>query len=124
MINGSVNANYEMVIRLQVRGPTGQSQTVEAVLDSGYTGTLTLSPSLIAGLGLSWYMQGSAALANGVIERFDLYRGKVVWDGTALPIVVQALDAPPLLGVKLLVGYELRVQFEVGGSVEIVALPP
>jgi predicted aspartyl protease len=124
MITGTVNANYEMVIRLQVLGPTGQSQTVEAVLDSGFTGALTLSPSLIPGLGLAWHMKGSAVLANGVIERFELYRGTVVWDGTPLPILVQAIDAPPLLGVKLLIGYELRAQFEVGGSVEIVALPP
>ena len=39
----------EARIRLQVQGPRGK-QRIEAVVDTGYTGTLTLPPKLIAKL--------------------------------------------------------------------------
>jgi predicted aspartyl protease len=52
MIPGAVNGNLEATIRLQVRGPGGQEQEVEAVIDTGFNGFLTLSPGLVRRLGL------------------------------------------------------------------------
>lgn len=54
MITGVVNVNREAVIRLVVAGPSGQQQEIEAIVDTGFTGFLTLPPALIAALGLSW----------------------------------------------------------------------
>ena len=52
MIEGVVNSAYEAVIPLSLQGPAGQAQQVEAVIDTGFTGFLTLPPSLVAELGL------------------------------------------------------------------------
>lgn len=38
MITGIVTANREAIIRLMVRGPAGQQQKVEAVIDTGFDG--------------------------------------------------------------------------------------
>ena len=52
MISGWVNAFREAVVRLPVQGARGREQAIEAVLDTGFNGYLTLPPELIAELGL------------------------------------------------------------------------
>ena len=123
MITGIVNARYEMVIKVPVRNSAGQEQEVEAVLDSGFTGSLTLPPMLIATLGLPWRSRSSAILANGNLEQFDIHVATIVWDGMPRPILIQSIDNVPLLGMALLVGYDLRARVTVGGSVQIEAVP-
>ena len=44
MIEGVVNAAYEAVIRLSLRGPSGQAREIDAVIDTGFNGFLTLPP--------------------------------------------------------------------------------
>jgi clan AA aspartic protease len=123
MITGIVNARHEIAIRLPVRRAAGSEQEIEAILDTGFNGALTLPPGLIAGLGLSWRSRSSAILANGSVESFDIYAATVVWDGVPRPILIQAIDTAPLLGMALLVGYDLSARVEVGGSVRIELIP-
>ncbi len=87
------------MIKLPVRNSTGQQQEIEAVLDSGFTGSLTLPPSLIARLGLPWRSRSSAILANGHVEQIDIHVGTIIWDGTSRSILIQALDNVPLVGM-------------------------
>ena len=42
MIFGTVNAEREATLRLRVLDSRGQSQEIEAVVDTGFTGFLTL----------------------------------------------------------------------------------
>ena len=51
MITGVVKSD-EGRIRLKVKGLGRQEQKVEAVIDTGYTASLTLPPALINALGL------------------------------------------------------------------------
>ena len=53
MIEGTVNAAREAVVRLTLQGPTGQEREVEAVIDTGYSGFLTTSLALVSELGLA-----------------------------------------------------------------------
>src|SRR5581483_4920953 len=101
----------------------GQEQEVEALLDTGFTGSLTLPPALIANLGLPWVSREDAILANGTVEQFAIYAATVIWDGLARPILVEAIDATPLLGMTLLIGHDLRARVKIGGLVQIEAIP-
>lgn len=74
MITGVVNANREAIIRLVVTGPGGQRQNTEAIIDTGFTGFLTLPPTRIAALGLSWLSRQSGILADGSVDIFDVVR--------------------------------------------------
>jgi predicted aspartyl protease len=58
MITGVVTSFYQATIRLIVRGPTGQAQEIEAVIDTGFDGVLSLPPADIATLGLPWRRRG------------------------------------------------------------------
>ena len=73
MIQGSVNAAYEAVVRLAVRGPAGQVRQIDAVIDTGFTGFLTVPPALVEELGLLFLTRSQAVLANGSEETFDVY---------------------------------------------------
>jgi hypothetical protein len=57
------------------------------------------------------------------VVQFDIYTATIIWDGVARPIVIQAIDNVPLLGMALLAGHDLRARVAVGGAVEIEAVP-
>ena len=48
---GTVSTDLEAVTEVTVRGPGGEEKRVEAVVDTGYGGTLTLPARLIATSG-------------------------------------------------------------------------
>ena len=62
MIAGVVNDALEATIRLTVRGPSRQEESVEAVMDTGFDGYLTLPPAVIAALELPWRRKARGAL--------------------------------------------------------------
>lgn len=106
---------------MAISGPRGQEQEIEAIVD---TGSLSLSPTMIATLGLPFRRRGRALLADGSETLFDIHQATVVWDGQPRRVSVAAADADPLVGMALLDGYELTVQAVEGGSVSIEALAP
>jgi clan AA aspartic protease len=123
VITGVVNASREATIRLPVRDASGREQAIEGILDTGFNGSLTLPPVLIATLGLPWRTRGLVVLANGAEDQCDIHAATVVWDGTPLRILVEAADTTPLIGMALLYGYDVRMHVVEGGSVTIEALP-
>jgi len=122
MISGAVKSD-EARIRLKVRGRRGREQEVEAVIDSGYTGTLTLPPGLITSLDLRWRSVGRATLADGSTCVFQVFVGKLLWDGKMRHLLVDEADTEPLIGMRLLRGHELKMQVRYRGKVTIEQLP-
>ena len=102
MIAGVVNGNREAIIRLVVTGPTGQQQDTEAIIDTGFTGFLTLPPARVAALELSWRSRQPGILADGSVDIFDVYVASVMWDGQPRNVEVEAADTEPLVGMSLL----------------------
>ena len=68
MISGFMNTSLEAIIRLVVYGMDGQEREVEAVIDTGFTGFLTLPSTLIASLGLAWRGREQGVLGDGNIQ--------------------------------------------------------
>ena len=122
MIVGVVQGR-EPRIRLIVRGFRGRQREIEAVVDTGYTGWLTLPPSVIEALNLRWQTFGRGVLADGSLSLFDVYQAKVVWDGRVRPVFADEFDATPLVGMALLRGCEFKMQVRARGKVTIKRLP-
>jgi clan AA aspartic protease len=122
MITGVVMSD-EGRIRLTVKGLRGREQEVEAVIDTGYTASLTLPPALIVALGLRWRSVDRFTLADGSESMLDVYEAKVVWDGKVRQILVDEADTDPLVGMRLLKGYELKMQVRYRGKVTIKRPP-
>ena len=119
MIQGVVNAAYEAVVRLTVQGPSGDSQEIEAVIDTGFTGFLTLPPTLVTDLGLAYRDRGRAILADGSEAIFDIYDVAVLWDSRLRNTRAVAAGAVPLVGMRLLDRHLLNVEVVDGGRVVI-----
>jgi clan AA aspartic protease len=122
MIAGVVQSN-EGRIRLKVKGLRGREEEIEAVIDTGYTASLTLPPSVIVALGLRWRSVDRVTLADGSECVFDVYEARVVWDGKLRQILIDEADADALVGMRLLRGYDLRMQVRTRGKVTIKRLP-
>jgi clan AA aspartic protease len=110
MMHGIVDQNCEATIRLVVSNSGSQRQLVDAVIDTGFTGFLTLRVLVLSNLSLRPYRREPGTLGDGSTCIFDVYRGFVIWDGEVRPIDINASEASPLVGMSLLYGY--RVQFD------------
>jgi clan AA aspartic protease len=121
MITGIVKSD-EGRIRLKVKGLRGREQEIEAVIDTGYTASLTLPPAVIVALGLRWRSLDRFTLADGSECLLDVYAAKLEWDGKVRTILVEETDAEPLVGMRLLRGHELKMQVRARGAVTITRL--
>jgi clan AA aspartic protease len=123
MIIGIVNTSLEATIPLALLGPAGQQLTIDAVVDTGFSESLTAPPHVIAALGLPYRYRRRSILADGSVVEFDIYRATVIWNGSQRRILVHAADTDPLVGMRLLFRHEVRFQAIVGGMVTVEALP-
>lgn len=119
MIEGVVNAYREAVIALSVRGSTGQTREIEAVIDTGYSGMPTLPPLIVSELDLPFRSSGRATLANGAVEAFSTHEAMVLWDGALREVEVDALGPTPLAGMALFERHRLCLDVSDGGRVTI-----
>lgn len=122
MIVGHVNSRREAIIQLAVLGENNQRQGIKAIIDTGYTGFLTLPSAVIATLELTWFMQEEGFLGDGSMCMFNVFEASVIWDGQVKSIEINGSEADPLVGMSLLEGYDLNIQSLVGGVVTIKAL--
>lgn len=123
MIRGTV-ANHEGSVRLNVFGRADQCESIEAVVDTGYDGWLSLPQSMIHDLELRWLNFGRAVLADGSECGFDVFDGEILWDRRRVQIQIDASDATPLVGMRLLDGFELTMQVRQEGQLTIRRLKP
>ena len=122
MIWGTVSTDREAQVRLRIRGPAGIDATVTVIVDTAFSASLTLPDALIQKLGLVLHSNGTGVLADGASVQFDVYLAEVEWGGVWQPVLVSAVGGKPLLGMRMLVGHELRVTVVPGGAVEISPL--
>jgi clan AA aspartic protease len=123
MIHGTVNYRNEPVVPLRIRGPSGTEVEVDAVIDTAFTGQMTLPPALISALSLTGHSQISTQLADGTVRNLDAYDVEIEWDGAWATVTASEIDCVALLGLGLLSGHELFIEFNPGGVVEIRRLP-
>lgn len=123
MISGVVTANREAVVPVVIRGAHGHNVYVDAVIDTGFTGFLTLPAPLIATLGLAFAGTTRATLGAGSTVSMDVFEATVLWDNHVRSVTVLAATGGALVGMAMLFGYRLTLEGADGGAVHIEALP-
>jgi clan AA aspartic protease len=122
MIYGVVNLRREATLSLVVGNSNGQRQVIDTVIDTGFSGFLSLPSAIITSLGLPWSASDIVTLGDGSETLFDLYTATVIWDGQYREIYIAESETEPLLGMSLLYGYRLQVDTIEGGTVKIEEL--
>ncbi len=119
MISGRVVANQGPVIPIVVRDADGEEHSFAAIVDTGFTGWMTLPRGIISALGLSCDEQTIAILADGTSTVLDTYHVTMIWDNQPKEVLVDELESEPLVGMRLLDGFRLVVDAIDGGPVRI-----
>jgi clan AA aspartic protease len=122
MMQGYVNIGYEAVISLVIKY-NNRLKSINAVIDTGFTGFLSLLQSIIDELELPWSYSDFATLGDGSETLFDVHDATIIWDGQFREIEINSANTDPLLGMKMLRGFRLQVDTVQGGVVTIEALP-
>ncbi|MFM2314306.1 MAG: hypothetical protein RLZZ04_3582 [Cyanobacteriota bacterium] len=120
MMQGRVNQGCEATLAIAVKN-NEITQMVNTVIDTGFSGFLTLPSDMISTLGFSWQGRDAATLGDGTFCTFEVYIGLVIWDGQYREIYINESETVPLIGMQLLRGYDLRIQAIEGGLVTIEA---
>ena len=113
----------EALLSVDVLSQAGASPLrVEAVVDTGFTGHLTLPNAIVGALGLPIIGNAESILADGSLVVEDVCLARVLWHGGERSVRVLVADATPLLGMALMRGSELRVECVGGGEVSVERL--
>jgi clan AA aspartic protease len=119
MMHGVVNQSCEATVPLVISNENRQTRLIDAVIDTGYTGFLSLPSEIINALGLPWTGIDRGTLGDGSEVPFEVYAAKIIWDGEYLDVPVNEAETDPLVGMGLLYGYDLRIRAIEGGGVTI-----
>ena len=113
MVTGIVDEDGQALVPLSMRRTRDSEPTqLQVWVDTAFTGDLALSESLIRQLGLRKATGTWAVYADGTTKRVDAFTGFIEWFGETRKIeVVAGNNATPLLGVCLLLGHRLEVDY-------------
>ncbi len=120
-MEGVVNGRLEAIITVFLLGSAGHAREIDAVVDTGFNGFLTLPPMLVADLALPVVGEGEAVLADGSEAVFDVHSVTVLWDGQPRAVETGAVGGDPLVGMALMEDHDLRIRVCNGGRVLIEA---
>jgi len=118
MISDNV-INLHPMIALPFQLPDGADRNVEFVIDTGFTGFLTLPEQDVTVLRLPFTYFTRAYLADQSEVRMSVHEGMILCNGTGLHVNVLATGERLLLGTGLLKGHELVVQFTDSGRLQL-----
>lgn len=122
MMYGVVNQSCEATVPVAVSNVNRQTRLIDAVIDTGYTGFLSLPSEIIVALNLPWTGIDRGTLGDGSEVTFEIYAATIIWDGQYRNIPVNEAETDPLVGMSLLYGYDLKIRAVEGGIVTIEAL--
>ena len=123
MIGGWISDNRELVMPLRVLDASEHVHRVEAHIDTGFNGYLTLPPGITQLLGLTPSRPVALTMANDETGTFRSYHGMALWQGQRRPIEIVESEGDPLVGTALLWGSLLTAEMTDNGAVAIGPLP-
>jgi clan AA aspartic protease len=120
MITGLVNENLEAVISLSVVKTNNEICEIKTVIDTGYSGYLSLSFKLISELNLNRIGKAQLTLADGTVISSNVYEATILWEGQPRIIQVDSFESSILVGMSLLKNCDFTMRVAVDCPVTII----
>ena len=114
-----MNRRLEPVVSVSILDDHDIAHSFEFILDTGFSGHLTLASDAINRLGLHYSGQRALATADGFTHNVDVFTTSVLLHESWRPAFVIRLDSLPLLGMRSLLGSRLSMNVYAGGRVVV-----
>ena len=127
MISGRVQPHGQTprtgkpIIRVEVANAVTPAAvlSVEFLVDTGFTGYLTLTPTNVRDLELPYTRNRRVRLADGSTRSLAMRVAQVDWDGQMRSVPVFESESQPLLGMAMLWGKRVTIDVWAGGDVTV-----
>ena len=123
MISGKVVELRGVIVPTAIYDADGVKHEFEAIVDTGFSGWLTLPTETITAMGLPWRAQHKGILADGKEVVYRSYEAELVWDGRTMTVRVSGVGSEPMVGMRLMLGYRILIEDIDGGAVTIERMP-
>lgn len=117
-----VAGNMYPTVSVTVTGDKGIRSRIEATLDTGFTGSLSLPLGLIEQLDLGYIRDRAVTLADGSQRDAAIYRGSVMLAGEWRDIEIHCSGHVALLGMRLMYGANISFDAVPDGDIEYRSL--
>ncbi|BAY65459.1 hypothetical protein NIES22_55650 [Calothrix brevissima NIES-22] len=111
------------VVPVIFRLPGQPDFSLNFTVDTGFNGYLTLPPQAVSAMNLPVYSSTPIKLADGSEGFSAIHLATVVWDDVEKVVLILAAGYKPLLGVAMMEGYHLEIDFEDNGLVSLEKIP-
>ena len=122
MIRGRVGPGRRAFVEIVLTGNQGQSLSIDAILDTGFEGYITLPPDVVSSISLATLAPSTYELADGQSVQFNTYLAMVSWHDRPRMVLALESNGVPLLGAAMLWGSRVTLDMEDGGGVSIEEL--
>lgn len=117
-----VAGNMYPTVSVTITGMDGIHRTVEATLDTGFTGSISLPLGLIEQLGLEYVRDRAVTLADGSQRDVAIYRGSVMLGGEWRDTEVHCSGYVALVGMRLMYGANISLDAVPSGEISYTSL--
>ena len=105
------------MVTIDVGNGSGDFQSLDFIVDTGFSDELAMPSDLIQRLGLPYTDRTPVILADAREIQTSIYHGIAFWHGNNRAVRVIEIEGAPLLGMSLLSGSRLTVSARAGGIV-------
>ena len=116
-------AEPELRMTVSILDNRGTAFPIEVVIDTGFTGYMTLTVETVRTLQLERTRDRRMQLADGSPRRIPAYYATIIWHGSPITIPALAMPGKPLIGMSLLLGSDLAMAVRQNGRVSITQPP-
>ncbi|BAY26790.1 hypothetical protein NIES2100_66060 [Calothrix sp. NIES-2100] len=111
------------IVPVIFRLPQQPDFSLNFTIDTGFNGYLTLPPQAVSAMNLPLYSSTPIKLADGSEGFSAIHLATVLWDDVEKVVLILASGYQPLLGVAMMEGYHLEIDFEDNGLVSLEQIP-
>jgi clan AA aspartic protease len=122
MVKGSIDSNGDATVPLRLYGAGAMFVEIVAVVDTGFTESLSLPTEIIELLGSERVEETPYVFGDGSVVDVDVYAVQIEWFGRRKRVLALQLEGSPLIGMTMLRGMRLTLEIEKRGKVQIERL--
>ena len=106
-------------LNVEIFDRSGGTIPLDVVVDTGFTGFMTLPDDIITACRLRQNRNSRLRLADGRIGQFESYLATILWHGKPVTISALAISGTPLIGMSLLWNSEVAISARENGRVSV-----